>query len=59
MSIGLFAHLYVEIIQHECIMGWLKKKEVFIKYKSPIQDSFVTTFNVLPAPGQESSPVRL
>lgn len=39
--------------------GLAEKKEVFIKYKSPIQDSFVTTFNVLPAPGQESSPVHL
>lgn len=25
MSIGFFAHLYVDIIQHESIMDWLKK----------------------------------
>lgn len=32
MSIGFFAHLYVEIIQHEGTMDWLKK--VFIAQKS-------------------------
>lgn len=42
MSIGFFAHLYVEIIQHEGTMDWLKK--VFIAQKAPIHGSFVTTF---------------
>lgn len=47
MSIGLFAHLYVEIIQHECIMGWLKKKRSFYQVQITYSGFFCHHFQCL------------